>query len=67
MLYLRVNEVADGAWQYNIWFDLDAKHETYIAVEPTMQITAVLAVVDVIRDRYKKGLPIEYHKKGLSK
>lgn len=56
MLYLRVNDVADGAWQYNIWFDLDAKHETFIKVDRFADLKDIFGRIYLIKRQYKKGL-----------
>lgn len=59
MKYLRVAGPPDIHGYIYIWFDLDARHETYIKVVPTVPIKSVMNKIAKVQDRYKKGLPVE--------
>lgn len=56
MLYLRVNETPDESGLYNVWFDLDAKHETFIKVDRFTDMKDIFGQIYLIKGQYKKGL-----------
>lgn len=56
MLYLRMNETPDDKGQYNVWFDLDRNHETFIKVDRRTVIGAMFKQINDVKDAYCNGL-----------
>lgn len=55
MIYLRIDTVPDKHGMVAVWFDLDAKHETYIKIDRNMTFESLINVVEDLKDKYRKG------------